>query len=463
MLFSKHTKNVIYQYLRFMERRTFINILLTVGFLALIPIAYGIYLYIKNQYIDWSEGYQIESKEPYNSYMIFNLLKNSKTDDKFEVIDNLLTEKFAEDDVKQNEKPISYIFIGRNPFLLDEEVDSMMNFVKRGNTAFIISSDIPDTLYSLLLGVEYEGYHYTYDSLIATNFTNPSIQNEEDFTFNYREKNESKAAYWRYFNEGVIEYSEKNVEKLGFFQGKSNMKRPYHYEDEEEEEIENQKIHTNLIRIKHGKGYFYLHRNPVLFTNYYLIQKSGKEYVERALSYLPEGDMLWDERSHFYKQGKETKREYQKEAKRESPLSYILSQESFAWAYYTLIISAVLFIIFRGKRMQRIIPILRKEQNTSLEFTKTVGQLYYLQQDHKRLAQLKIRLFFDFVRTKYHMNTQHIDEDFKKKLSERSDISRENINTLLTDIQKINGQHEVSEWLLRKIHTQIQDFYTNCK
>ena len=217
----------------------------------------------------------------------------------------------------------------------------------------------------------------------------------------------------------------------------------------------------NFIRVKHGKGYFYFHKNPVLFTNYYLIQEEGKKYVERALSYLPQGVILWDERSHFYKE--DNGKKYQKASTSPSPLSYIPAQQSFAWAYYTLLISAILFVIFRGKRMQRIIPILRKEENTSLEFTKTVGQLYYLQKDHKRLSQLKIRLFFDFVRTKYHMNTQHIDEDFKKKLSERSGLNREFIDLLLGDIQKVNGQHEVSEWLLRKIHTQVQEFYTNCK
>jgi hypothetical protein len=61
------------------------------------------------------------------------------------------------------------------------------------------------------------------------------------------------------------------------------------------------------------------------------------------------------------------------------------------------------------------------------------------------------------------MNTQHIDDDFRKKLSERSGMNREFIDLILSDIQKVNGQHEVSEWLLRKIHTQIQEFYTNCK
>lgn len=478
-----------------MEKRTFTNILITLGILSLIPICFWIFAYLQNQHIDWDEKYVKSSKEPYtkepyNSYMLFNLLKSYKTDKEFVLIDNLLTKKLAEEEIKNAKTPMSYIFLGDYPILLDDEIDSLMGFVKKGNTAFFAATNLPDTLFTLL-GFETQTYEYSYDSLISTNFLNSSIEKNPPFRFNYRKNNESVGTYWYYFSDFGIEKAEKKkigtqYSKLGYLNKLTKSEEDisqYDYQENEEdyqdsysedeythtdEIIENEDVvmkenYLNFIRIKYGKGYFYLHKNPILFTNYYLIQEDGKKYVERALSYLPEGAILWDERSHFAKVDINGKEEYQKQQTRPSPLSYILAQESFAWGYYTLLVSALLFVIFRGKRMQRIIPILRKEENTSLEFTKTIGQLYYLQKDHKRLSQLKIRLFFDFIRTKYHMNTQNIDEDFRKKLSERSDINREFIDLLLADIQKINGQHEVSEWLLRKIHTQIQEFYTNCK
>ena len=505
-----------------MEKRTFTNILVTLAVLALIPIGFGVYTYLTNQYIDWNETYQVDSKEPYNNYMVFNLLKSYKADKEFVFVDNLLTERLAEEEIKNAKEPISYIFVGSTPFLLSDEIDSLMSFVAKGKTAFFAANTIPDTVYTILglnLELSSRDYNYynksngMYDSLVSTNFFNSSIKNDPIFKFNYRRKNESVGTYWHYFSDYDIqnsekkkagiqyntlgylnklteledntitynnyqdnqEYSQDNYSEDESYQNNEDYSQENYAEDESSytneitENKENDNIASknellNFIRIKHGKGYFYFHRNPVLFTNYYLIQEDGKKYVERALSYLPEGDILWDERSHFYKRsnnpdiGGGGKRNISP-----SPLSYILSQESLAWAYYTLLVSALLFIIFRGKRMQRIIPILRKEENTSLEFTKTVGQLYYLQKDHKRLSQLKIRLFFDYIRTHYYMNTQHIDEDFRKKLSERSGINRELIDLLLSDIQKVNGQHEVSEWLLRKIHTQIQEFYTNCK
>ncbi len=449
-----------------MEKRTFTNIITTLAVLALIPIGLGIFAYLKNQYIDWNEDYKTESKEPYNNYVVFNLLKNYKADNEFIFIDNLLTEKLAEQEIKEAKKPMSYVFLGNTPYLLDDEIDSLLSFVKKGNTAFFASTHFPDTLFDLL-DLESQNYDYAYDSVISVNFKNLVLQNPTNFEFDYRQKNESAATSWYYFTTYYADENRKGkFETLGFLNEESNthIKHSQDYTEthpESTEGITQEKVEfINFIRIKYGKGYFYFHRNPVLFTNYYAIQENGKKYIERTFSYLPEGNILWDERSHYYKEGK---REYGERNISPSPLSYILSQPSLAWGYYTLLISALLFVIFRGKRVQRIIPILRKEQNTSLEFTKTIGQLYYLQKDHKRLSQLKVRLFFDFVRTKYHMNTQHIDEDFKKKLSERAGINKEFIELLLNDIQKINQQSEVSEWLLRKIHTQIQEFYTNCK
>ncbi len=450
-----------------MEKRTFTNILITLVVLALIPIGVGVFIYLQNQYIDWHETYTTESKEPYNNYMIFNLLKEYKPKKEFVFIDNLLTEKLAEEEIKDAKNTMSYVFVGSSPFLLKKEIDSLMSFVKKGNSAFFMASRVPDSLF-ILLNLNSQDYDYLYDSLISTNLTNSVLHNEPNFIFNYRKKRKSVPKNWSYF-EGINTGKTNQYQELGYIYKETAIQKHNNYESQytdsdayqneniEEESInnDNKKKHTNFIRVKHGEGYFYFHKNPILFTNYYLIQEDGKKYAERVLSYIPEGNILWDERSHF--------RKYQKRDRTPSPLSYILSQPSLAWGYYTLLVSALLFVIFRGKRMQRIIPILRKEENTSLEFTKTVGQLYYLQKDHKRLSQLKIRLFFDYIRTHYHMNTQHIDDDFRKKLSERSGIKKETIELLLTDIQKINGQNEVSEWLLRKIHTQIQEFYKNCK
>jgi len=56
-----------------------------------------------------------------------------------------------------------------------------------------------------------------------------------------------------------------------------------------------------------------------------------------------------------------------------TPLKYILSQESLKWAYYILIVSIIVYIIFQGKRKQRVIPLIPPLKNTTLEFVRIIA------------------------------------------------------------------------------------------
>ena len=65
----------------------------------------------------------------------------------------------------------------------------------------------------------------------------------------------------------------------------------------------------------------------------------------------------------------------------DSAWSYIMKQESLRWGFWVLIISLLLYAIFEAKRTQRIIPVVKPLPNTTLDFTNTVGRLYFQQAD----------------------------------------------------------------------------------
>ena len=52
----------------------------------------------------------------------------------------------------------------------------------------------------------------------------------------------------------------------------------------------------------------------------------------------------------------------------------------------------ILFIIFRGKRVQRIIPVISKLDNATVAFTRTIGELYYQHGDFTNIIEKKINL-----------------------------------------------------------------------
>jgi hypothetical protein len=78
------------------------------------------------------------------------------------------------------------------------------------------------------------------------------------------------------------------------------------------------------------------------------------------------------------------------------------------------------FMIFNAKRKQRIVPIINPLPNTTVDFTKTIGNLYYQEGDHTTIIDKKIIYFLERVRNEYLMDTTKLDADFVKKLHQKS-------------------------------------------
>ena len=70
----------------------------------------------------------------------------------------------------------------------------------------------------------------------------------------------------------------------------------------------------------------------------------------------------------------------------------ILQSQALKWAFYMTLISLILFVIFRGKRTQRIIPVIDPLKNATLDFTKTIGDLYYQPVSYTHLDVYKRQL-----------------------------------------------------------------------
>jgi hypothetical protein len=208
---------------------------------------------------------------------------------------------------------------------------------------------------------------------------------------------------------------------------------------------------ADFIRLRYGKGYIYFHTNPYAFTNYYMLNPRGSEYVAKCLGYLAPGAVVWDE---SYKKA---------EGHAESPLSYILSVESLRWAYYTAVLFLLLYILFNIKRRQRAIPIVAPYKNTSLEFTQTIGALYYNQSNHKNIAHKKITYLLEFIRNRYGLDTAALDEEFARKLCYKSGVSKSAIEHLLNIISGIQNKNRISDTELIDLNHAIEYFKNNCQ
>lgn len=202
------------------------------------------------------------------------------------------------------------------------------------------------------------------------------------------------------------------------------------------------------IRMQWGKGNLILCTTPMAFTNIYLLAGNNNQYVSSLLSYLPQADIVWTEYYHLGRMEVST------------PLRFILMNEPLRWAYYVAILSLLIFMIFEMKRKQRIIPIIKPLQNTTLEFVGTIGSLYFQHADHKNIADKKINFFLEHVRVRYWLSTAKLNDEFISSLSHKSGIDEKYVSQLVKMIVHIQSQKKISANELIKLDKQIHGFTT---
>ena len=384
--------------------------------------------------VDWTPTFSNKDKIPYGCELLYrvlpNIFPNQKiSDEKVPIFSKKRTVKLPP---KSN---YLYVF---SYFRVDSlSLVKLLDYVQKGNSVFIASENffgLDDTLHFQTSYVK----DLAINDSASINFINPTIRKLSD----YKYQNQAADTYFD------IKDSTKN-RKLFTILGKNSKGFP------------------NFIRVNFGKGMFFLNSVPMAFTNFYMVKNDNADYAFKALSYLPEQPIFWDEYVNKISIGKSVKSiSKSREAKgqedvQESPFKFIVSQPALKWAYFITLSALLIYLIFEGKRRQRIIPIMEIPKNTSLQFVETIGSLYYNQKDHKTIAEKKITHFLAYIRTKFYLKTTEIDQEFKTDLSNKSGISLREINDLFDYISFVQNNDYIAENQLVILNEQVENFYKN--
>jgi hypothetical protein len=187
---------------------------------------------------------------------------------------------------------------------------------------------------------------------------------------------------------------------------------------------------------------------PLAFSNYFVLPAHRRGFALAALSYLPTGQPVWWD-------------EYQKQGRmgEQSVLRVLLDHPSLRTAYYLLLATAVLFIFIEARRRQRIIPVLKPLPNTTLLFTRTVASLYQQGRNHSRIAEKKVALFMDYLRTRFQEPTPDLaNEDFRERLSQKTGLPRPRVDELVRLINFARTAPTVTDNELLILSRAIRDF-----
>ncbi len=201
------------------------------------------------------------------------------------------------------------------------------------------------------------------------------------------------------------------------------------------------------VRMDFGAGHFYLCSVPLAFTNYFVLRPATRKFAEGALRYLPARPVWWDE---FSKRGRTGD---------QSRLRLIFDHAPLRLAWYVLLGGVLLFVLFEARRRQRIIPTIKPLPNTTLLFASTVAGLYRQGSTHGPIAEKKVALFLDFLRTRFQETAPNLaDEDFRQRLSQKSGLPRPRVDELLRLVNFARTAPQVSDRELATLSRALNDF-----
>ncbi|QIE58119.1 DUF4350 domain-containing protein [Rasiella rasia] len=372
----------------------------------------------KRQPISWFPSYSRVDKIPLGTY----------------VLHDLLSEKLEDNFIEQHRPPYevladttlegTYFFVNNYLGFDTVELEELLTWTERGNTLFLSSNSFAvkllDTL-SLDMTTEYHINNLGTEPLLA--LVNENLKAKQPYHIE-RSLTIRPFMFADTLSQTVLGVTESYLDSLV-----------------------NSEPKPNFIKTSFGKGTVYLHSQPEVFTNYFILEKDNVNYTEGVLAYInTDKPLYWD--SH-YKSGKPIQT---------SPLHILLNNKYLRWAYYMMLIGALLFVLFEGKRKQRKIAVVAPPSNKTFEYTRTIAGMYWDQKDYGAIANKQIALFLEFIRTRLRIPTETMNSRFMKTVAARSGNTEEDTKALFTFIQQIQALEQITPETLFKLHTKITTY-----
>ncbi|SMC57010.1 DUF4350 domain-containing protein [Cellulophaga tyrosinoxydans] len=397
-----------------MRKRQTVYIIIGVVTLALILFLQ----YNKKKELNWYPSYVSHHKIPYGTIVLHDLVKK-----KFKNIHDVSDPPFTF--LKSNNDNAStYVFINNTVSFAESELDKLLEWTAKGNTLFIASTNFEEPLLDTLnlktaslFGDEGLEHQFQYK------LVNPNLNLKTKYQF-------KKSYSTMYFSE----IDTLNTIIIGEVSNDSDTDSNF-------------ETHPNIIQQKFGEGKIILTTFPIAFTNYYILKENNSDYTAGLLSYLDDSHPIYFDA--YYKSGKKFYT---------SPMYIFLNTKELKWAYYIILIGALLYVIFEGKRKQRAVPVVNPLINQSLAFTRTIADMYYEKGERKGIAMHKIDYFLDYIRTHFYMSTQTQDTEFYTNLASRSHHEPAEIEKLFAQFNAIKNKTILTDDELIKLNSSIEKF-----
>lgn len=156
------------------------------------------------------------------------------------------------------------------------------------------------------------------------------------------------------------------------------------------------------IRRWRNGGSITIFTEPLLFSNFFLLHKANNRFLTSLWDDIPRPYTIvwWD---NYFRIQQQSKPGF-------SRLGVLMQYPALRWAVYTGLLLLALLLFSEFKRRQKIIPVVRPLENSSLDFVKTIGRLYYQHNDRLDLVRKMERQWKDQLRHQYGVHVSNWNE-----------------------------------------------------
>lgn len=359
--------------------------------------------------VDWTETLKDNDTIPFGTYILHQQIQ-----DVFPGV-NMITTREPIYNVLSSEKfkNATYLIVCNRAEIDKTDYQKLTEFIAHGNNVFIAATSF-GTYFKKKLKVE-TGFAFNEDDATRIGFVNKALSASQ-----YAIEKNCTSNYFAAFDTTKATVIGQNDDHK-----------------------------SNYIKFTMGNGNLYLNTNPLMFSNYSLLQPQGVRYAETALSFVKENNnLIWDE---YYSYGPEGE---------DNEMRVFLKYPELRWALYISLCSLLAFVLYQMKRRQRIIPVIEPLSNTSVEFANVVGQVYYEQRNNSNIAQKKIAYFLEYIRTRFYLKTNVLDDNFLNALAQKSGVQRDLLTDLIRQITLLGNSKNVTDNDLISLNQNIELFYT---
>lgn len=358
----------------------------------------------------WTPTFRHTDKQPFGS-CLFDSLLSSTMPKGYTVTDSSLYQL-----AKDSLQPRGILVVADEMNLIPAEVNAIFSMANNGSHVMLVAHGVGDFMCNRL-GIRMWGYGNSFD---LQNFVK---YNKERESFEWvSEENGYKPRRFMVFKPLITRKFNFETDSL------DNVIRPCL---DQQATLRHDAVSATF---RQGKGYITFCSLPLLFTNYGIVDQDNATFSLRLLTLMKDLPVV---RTEAY--CPQTSDEVQ-----QSPLRYAISQPPLRWALYTLMVGALLFLIFEGRRRQRVIPIEKAPENHSLEFIHLVGSLYYHSRERRSLVVRKWTYFAEELRRNIHLDVTDASEDdvTLPTLARLTTIDEQEIRTLVLQLRQLVAADE---------------------